>query len=434
MGLSEIPQPDHNDRPTASPKVPAAVAEDDGTIDHATTGEPFEELVGPGAIDPGPLDPLSIGAGVIEAQPSTGQGRSIAIASILSALLATGSTIAALFAFGAFDVEPNRIETIIQQPAAQSTGAVGDTGVVSAVARQAIPSIVTVHVFGSVADLGPIGSGSGVIFRSDGYILTNHHVISEATSLKVVFADGLTYSAQVVGTDPLMDISVLKVEVNGLRPIAFADIELSNIGDLAIAVGNPLGLDGGPSVTSGVISAFDRTLKANGPGPSADLYGLLQTDAPITRGSSGGALLNRNGLLLGITTAIGVSDVGAEGLGFAVPVHLVKGIADDLIANGSVQHAFLGVAIESVFTERADGSEVPLGSEIRRLLTNSAIGNAGAETGDVIVALDGRPVNSMILLVARLRGYRAGDTVTVTIDRGGDSIDLTLVLDQHPEI
>ena len=264
------------------------------------------------------------------------------------------------------------------------------------------------------------------------YVLTNDHVIANAHSIKVVLADGLTYPAQLVGTDPLMDIAVLKIDVEGLAPIAFGDIGQSEIGDLAIAIGNPLGLDGGPSVTSGVISALDRTLTTNGLGGTTNLYGLLQTDAPITRGSSGGALLDREGRLLGITTAIGVSDVGAEGLGFAVPVNLVRVIADDLINQGSVQHAFLGIRGESALVERDDGSEVPLGAEISELLASSAIGNAGAQVGDVIVALDGEPVNSMILLVARLRSYRAGDSIIVTVSRGGENIDVPLVLDQFP--
>ena len=355
--------------------------------------------------------------------------RPIAIASLLSALMATAITVGALFAFGAFDVEPARIETIIQQPAPAATGA--DIDIVSVVAEQAIPSIVTVHRFDDFPEFGPAGSGSGVVLRSDGYILTNDHVITGADNLKVVFADGLTYPATLVGTDPLMDIAVLKVGVEGLRPIPFADLTTASIGDLAIAVGNPLGLDGGPSVTSGVISAFDRTLGTNGLGGPEQLFGLLQTDAPITRGSSGGALLNRSGQLIGITTAIGLSDVGAEGLGFAVPVNLVEGIANDLINTGSVEHAFLGIQGAPAFIERADGSEVPQGATIGRLLDSSALGDAGAEVGDVIVALDGTEVNSMILLVARLRSYRAGETITVTVLRDGVDIDITLVLDQY---
>ena len=205
------------------------------------------------------------------------------------------------------------------------------------------------------------------------------------------------------------------------------------MGDVAVAVGNPLGLNGGPSVTSGVVSALDRTLPTNGLSGAGQLYGLLQTDAPITRGSSGGALLNDRGELIGITTAIGVSDVGAEGLGFAVPSHLVERIASDLISDGNVRHAFLGISGRPAFAQRSDGASVPVGAEISELLTDSAIGAAGAQVGDVIVAVDGERVNSLILLVARLRTLRAGDEVIVTVSRDGAEMDLTLVLDLHPE-
>ena len=350
-------------------------------------------------------------------------------AALVSSLISVALTVGLLYALGAFDREPDRIETIVRE---SSTAPPAAIDVVALVATQSIPSIVTVQQFNEQAELGPLGFGSGVVFRSDGLILTNEHVVAGADSLKVVFADGSTYAADLVGTDPLMDIAVLKIDVDGLLPIPIGDLNDLGIGNLAIAVGNPLGLDGGPSVTSGVISAFDRTLTANGLGGTRALYGLLQTDAPITRGSSGGALLNRYGELIGITTAIGVTDVGAEGLGFAVPVHLVVPIANDLIANGSVHHAFLGIEGQSAVIVRADGSEFPLGAEIRQLLDGSAIGDAGAQPGDVIVALDGESVNSMILLVARLRGYRAGDEVTVTLDRDGLNVDVTLVLDRHP--
>ena len=380
---------------------------------------------GPGPV---PIEPESspieeADAVATEPEPTTNPVRYVVVASILSAFAAAALTVAGLFVFGAFENEPDPIpaENVIRE-----------TDVVSSVAAQAIPSIVTVQRFDGEIGLGPVGSGSGVIFRSDGYILTNDHVIAGAASIKILLSDGLAYPAELVGTDPLMDIAVLKIAVEGLSAIEFADLEAANIGDLAIAVGNPLGLDGGPSLTAGVISAFDRQLRTNGFGGGVDLYGLIQTDAPITRGSSGGALLDRDGRLLGITTAIGVSDVGAEGLGFAVASDLVESIAEDLIADGAVAHAFLGISGRSAVVERDDGSELPLGARIESLLEGSAIGEAGAQTGDVIVALDGTAVNSMVLLVAELRHYRAGDTIGVTLDRDGDTIDVTLVLDLYP--
>lgn len=299
---------------------------------------------------------------------------------------------------------------------------------VAVVAAQAIPSIVTVQSLDE--DAGRAGSGSGVVISGDGFIITNHHVIDGAYTLKVIMSDGLSYPAELVGSDPVMDIAVLKVEAGDLPYIRFGSMEGLRTGEPAIAVGNPLGLDGGPSVTAGVISAFDRSLVTN-PLTGASLYGLLQTDAPITRGSSGGALLDVQGLLLGITTAIGLSDVGAEGLGFAVPIDLVEGIVDDLMSEGEVRHAFLGVRGSSAFSELDDGVESPLGVEIS-ILEESAIGDAGAEDGDVIVALDGVAVRSMPQLVARLRSYRADDPITVTLQRGDETLDIDLTLDRFP--
>lgn len=302
------------------------------------------------------------------------------------------------------------------------------TDLVAVVASQAIPSIVTVHNLDE--ELGRAGSGSGVVISSDGFIITNHHVIDGADTLKVIMSDGLSYPAELVGSDPLMDIAVLKVEAGDLPYIRFGSMEGLRTGEPAIAVGNPLGLDGGPSVTAGVISAFDRSLVTN-PRTGDSLYGLLQTDAPITRGSSGGALLDVYGRLLGITTAIGLSDVGAEGLGFAVPINLVEGIVADLMSEGEVRHAFLGIRGSSAFSELEDGVESPLGVEIS-ILEESAIGAAGAEDGDVIVALDGVTVRSMSQLVARLRSYRADDLITVTVRRGEETLDIDLTLARFP--
>ena len=324
----------------------------------------------------------------------------------------------------------SQIETGEMEPSAATTvAALPSTHLVSDVASRAIPSIVTVQSLDE--EFGLAGSGSGVVVRSDGFIVTNDHVVDGADTLKVIMADGLHYPAELVGADPLMDLAVLKLETDGLVPIEFGSMEGLRTGEQAIAVGNPLGLDGGPSVTVGVISAFNRTLVTDF-GTGQALYGLLQTDAPITRGSSGGALLDIHGRLLGITTAIGLSDVGAEGLGFAVPVNLVERVVDDLMSAGEVRHAFLGIQGSSAFEDLENGVESPSGVEIVSLLEDSAIGEAGAEEGDVIVALNGEPVRSMPLLVALLREYRAEDRMTVTLRRDGETLDIQMTLDMYP--
>jgi S1-C subfamily serine protease len=307
------------------------------------------------------------------------------------------------------------------------------TGSIEAVAAAAIPSIVTVQISDELEDGPlPVGSGSGVVFSDDGYILTNDHVIRDAELIEIIFPTGRVYPADVVGTDPLTDIAVVKIETEGLVPIPLAEIADVSIGDLAIAVGNPLGLQGGPSVTSGVVSAFERTLQVSA-GQDGRLYGLIQTDAPITRGSSGGALLDETGRLVGVTTAIGVSDVGAEGLGFAVPVDTVSLVVDDLIADGEVRHAFLGISGDTAFQEAADGADVPIGASIVGLEDEAAIGLAGAQVGDVIRSVDGVPVTTIDQLISLLRKRRAGQTVSVDLLRGAQELTVDVRLDVRPE-
>jgi serine protease DegQ len=223
---------------------------------------------------------------------------------------------------------------------------------------------------------------------------------------------------------------VIRVDAPDLKPIELADIANVRVGDPAIAIGNPLGLRGGPSVTSGIVSAFNRRLTVT---TTEELYGLIQTDAPITRGSSGGALLDGQGRLIGITTAIGVSDVGAEGLGFAVPVNIVVGIAEDLIADGEVQHAFLGIVGENAFELTEDNARLPTGARISSVEPDSAIGAAGAQPGDTIVTLDGASVANMNELVAMLRTYRAGETVSVALLRGDETVEILVILDRRPD-
>lgn len=359
-----------------------------------------------------------------------------ALGPFLGVLIGAGVTFGALTWSGALDTdEPPPPSPQLPPPTAIAQNPItitpGDAGLerVSAVAAKAIPSIVTVEVSGTdISGIDVQGSGSGVVFRSDGYIVTNNHVVEDADEINVVFSDGRSYQATVVGTDPLTDLALIHVEATGLVPIDLGDVDGLEIGDLAIAVGNPLGLGGGPSVTSGIVSAFERTLRVGA--PTGQLFGLIQTDAPITRGSSGGALLDENGKLIGITTAIGVSDVGAEGLGFAVPVNMVMLVAEDLLVAGEVQHAFLGIRGETAFDDADDGAVVPIGAQIVEILADSAVGQAGARQGDIIVALDGKKIITMDQLVANMRNRRAGETVQVLIQRDAELVTIELTLDR----
>lgn len=367
-----------------------------------------------------------------ESERSAGSQRTGIIA-FISAFLGTALALGAALFFGLF--EPDDDPVALPEPESvpvadfeipQLDPQVADTAI-TAIAAQAVPSIVRVEI---TINSTVAGTGSGVVFRSDGYILTNNHVVGSADAVRVVFFDGRSYAADVVGTDPLTDLAVLRIPVSNLPSVAFADGDSVTIGDLAVAVGSPLGLEGGPTVTSGIVSALGRELRVSN---NTQLFGLLQTDAPINRGSSGGALLDANGDLIGITTALAASDVGAEGLGFAVPVAVVAQIATDLIETGDVAHAYLGIQGIDATAGIEDGATIPVGAVITRLADNSAIGDAGARTGDIITAVDGRPVRTMTELVALMRTYRAGETIDISLQRDDQEIELTLQLDRRPE-
>ncbi|HEX2154007.1 MAG TPA: trypsin-like peptidase domain-containing protein [Acidimicrobiia bacterium] len=341
------------------------------------------------------------------------------LAIIGGVLLGTGVTLGVLGALGLLDRGVISVPRTTLVAAPTTTGptpiAPGTTPSVSEVAATAIPSIVAVSV---VTDDGLNGGGSGVVYSQDGYVLTNHHVVAGADAVDVIFSDGVSYSAEVIGSDPLTDIAVISTTRPDLTPIRLGTEADLVIGERTVAVGNPLGLLGGPSVTSGILSATGRSLFVEADTP---LYGLLQTDAPITRGSSGGALLDQEAKLIGITTAIGISDVGAEGLGFAVPVDLAVSVADDLIADGTVRHAMLGIEGATVTEDREDAN-VPVGVGVSGITPGSGYGAAGGQIGDVIVALDGRPVTSIQQLIARLRTRRAGEEVIVRVLREDEEL------------
>lgn len=341
-------------------------------------------------------------------------------------LLGTGVTLGVLGVLGVLDdtdVTASPATTVaiptVTTPAPLPEGI---TSSVTDVATAAVPSIVAVEIIGEEGFA--IGGGSGVVYTSDGYLITNHHVVEDASELVVVFSDGVTYPAQVVGVDPLTDIAVISTTRPDLAPIRLGSEADLIIGERAVAVGNPLGLLGGPSVTTGILSATGRTLVVEA---DNTLYGLLQTDAPITRGSSGGALLDQEAKLIGITTAIGVSDVGAEGLGFAVPVDLAISVADDLIADGSVRHAMLGIQGGTVTTDRDDAA-VPLGVGVSAISPESAYADSGGELNDVIIQLDGVPLRSIEDLIARLRHRRAGDEVSVRVLRDDQELTFGVTL------
>ena len=309
----------------------------------------------------------------------------------------------------------------------------------TAVAVKALQSVVTIEVSGASA----AGSGSGVIYSADGYIITNNHVATLAgaeknPTIRVTLSDGRLFPATIVGTDPILDVAVLKIDATGLVPVEFGAADSITVGSEVIAIGAPLGLQN--TVTDGVVSALNRSItisnKANGfnfdlPGaqqsPLAQDLSLpvIQTDASINPGNSGGALLNSVGQLVGINVAIASSgsSSGSIGVGFALPATLVERIASDLISSGSAQHGRIGALVSKV----AATSGV-IGAEIQGVDAGSPAAAAGLQKGDVVTTFNGVPIRDEIDITAQVRSLRPGDKVTLTYVRGGVSHDATVTV------
>lgn len=410
--------------------------------------EPGRDLDFPDAAGPDPVDDDGVPAPALPAPeadypfapdpfaaeptgpaPGPARGRSLWLHAAVG--LAAGVIGAGLMA-GAFLLWFDNEEpaTVVQQIETHIVSPSGEEAEAAAVARAVLPSIVTVELrASSVGEFVAERSGSGVVLSADGLLVTNEHVIAGAGQVRVIFAGGRTYPAEIVGQDTATDLAVLRIAATGLTPIAFGSSEDMEIGDTAIAVGSPLGLEGGPSVTVGVVSAFNRRL---GTGDD-ELFGMIQTDAPITRGSSGGALVDATGRLIGITTAIGVSDVGAEGLGFAIPVELVAVVTEQLAETGAASHPFIGIKGATFLRQESDGATVPAGVEVAEVIEGTAAGLAGIQAGDIILSVGGEPLTTMEQLVVMMRFYRVGEEVAVEVERGGERQTIIVTLLERPE-
>lgn len=270
------------------------------------------------------------------------------------------------------------------------------------------------------------GAGSGVIISEDGYLITNNHVINGASTIQVRTSDGTTYDAVLVGTDSKTDVAVLKINASGLRPVTFGDSDNLNVGETAVAIGNPLGELGG-TVTNGIISAKDRSITLDN-----QQMTLLQTNAAINPGNSGGGLFNSRGELIGMVVAKS-SGSDVEGLGFAIPSNLVSKIAQELIANGYVTgRPALGVtvlSIENAQTAMQYGVS-SLGVYITDVESGSAADKAGLQAGDRIISINNLVVESFADLSAALDNYAVGDTVEIMVSRGGSTVTVSLTLQE----
>jgi putative serine protease PepD len=290
-----------------------------------------------------------------------------------------------------------------------------DLSGVATVAQKLNPSIVRIDTtqagpFGQVGQ----GTGSGVIFSSDGYILTNNHVIAGATGIEVTLSTGETMTATLVGTAaPSDDIAVVKVTKTGLPAATFGSISDLTVGDLAVAIGSPFGLQG--SVTAGVISALHRNIDLG----TESLTDAIQTDAPINPGNSGGALADGRGNVVGINTAI-LGSSGNVGVGFAIPIDIARRDARQIIETGHASRPFLGISGENL----PDNG----GARIIQVVPDGPAAAAGLRAGDVVVAVDGTSVASMDALIASLASHDSGDQVRLTYTRNGTRHTATATL------
>jgi putative serine protease PepD len=298
------------------------------------------------------------------------------------------------------------------RPASTSPTVVnGGAEPVAAVASAVAPSVVQLET--------RAGLGSGVVYDDKGLILTAAHVVEDASTVTVRTASGSAVSGKVVGTSPEFDVAVVQVDASKLPADSLPAATLATgvplvVGQLAVAIGSPFGLD--QTVTSGIVSAIDRPVDT-----LQGAVGMIQTDAPINPGNSGGALADRGGRIIGINDAIQSASGGNEGVGFAIPIDIAKSVADQLVAGKPVQYGFLGVQFSS-------SAPTSGGAVIADVVSGSPADKSGLQSGDRVVAIDGHMVQTPTDAVARIRSAQPGDTLTITVARGGHNVDIQVTL------
>lgn len=322
----------------------------------------------------------------------------------------------------------------VAQPAAPALPPPAILGILpslSSLVDKVKPAVATISVEsltrGLFFDFTDEGAGSGMVVRSDGYIVTNFHVIQDARDIKVSLPGGGTYDARVVGKDALTDLAVLKIEADGLATVSFGNSNSMAVGDWVVAVGNVLALKGGPTVTLGIVSAMGRTLTTD----RGTLYDLLQTDAAINEGNSGGPLVNLNGEVVGINTAI-LRD--AQGIGFAISSSIASPIIDSLIEHGRVVRPLIGLTGADVTPSRASqlGLNVTEGVIVTRLSRDGPAFRAGLRVGDVITKLDGIPTPDMARFLTLLWTYDVADVVRIEYTSNGKTLETSVELLERP--
>lgn len=376
-----------------------------------------------------------------------------------------GSTLIIGVCFGTPSIKNklfNNQSSNLQQPTSTTTNTSGinsetikqisltnysDTAI--SVAKKILPSIVGIKIeynvtspfsyFGGGSTSTATASGSGIIISEDGYIVTNNHVVdtsssssysyynvSEATSVKVKLYDNDTvYDAKIIGKDAKTDLAVLKIDAQNLQPAEFANSNEVQIGEFVMAVGNPLGLEN--SITDGIISAINREVSSS----DGTVYTCIQTNAAINSGNSGGALVNSEGKVIGINT-LKLSGSDVEGIGFAIPINSTLNVIDELIDHNKVLRPYIGISTQDVDEATAKRNNIVVGVYIKSVTDFSAAEKAGLKAGDVIIKANGKSISTFDELESVKNSLKIGDELTLTVNRNGSEMDITVVLQEAP--
>lgn len=363
--------------------------------------------------------------------------------SLLGGALGTGGTFAALKAFGnnvgTASATKTNGTTVIKtaddsgKAVAMQTVKTNGTQLTASQVYQnnvnstvGITTEITTNYFGYKTTAA--ASGSGFIITDDGYIVTNHHVIEGANSVKVTLYDNTQYDAEIVGSDESNDIAVLKIDASGLTPVTLGDSEALSVGDNVVAIGNPLG-ELTFTLTSGVVSAKDRSITTS----NSVMMNLIQTDCAINSGNSGGALFNMYGEVVGVTNAKYSSNSSTEAsidnIGFAIPINTVKDIITSIIENGYVVKPYIGVSVETVSSDMT-GYGIPEGAVVRAVNEDSPAEKAGLKENDIITKVNDDTIKSSNDLVSKIRKTAKGDKLTLTVYRKGEELTIDLTVDE----